>query len=110
MPERLCGCGCGASIDGRAGNVRYLSPTHRQAAWKQRAGYTDPRARTIPRAAEKAREASRRRFYGPRPRHPHTRIERILAEQLPEWPGRRDLIVAALLAELSPAQRAQATR
>lgn len=37
---RLCACGCGASLDGRRPNVRYLDSAHRSRAWRNRTGYT----------------------------------------------------------------------
>lgn len=43
--ERVCACGCGASLDGMRKDAIYASPQCRSLGWKRRVGYADPRRR-----------------------------------------------------------------
>jgi hypothetical protein len=42
---RLCGCGCGESMEGRAVNARYASAACRARAWKAQTGYGPQKGR-----------------------------------------------------------------
>lgn len=43
--ERVCACGCGASLDGMRKDAIYASAHCRTLGWKRRVGYADPRRR-----------------------------------------------------------------
>ena len=63
MSDRVCSCGCGASLAGLRPQARYASDACRTRGWKARTGYADQRASKPSRnGRQRARRAPEQRI------------------------------------------------